>query len=562
MSTEKKEIITQDTSDEPAIEVSHVSKAFKVFLDKGFYLKDLVLFSKRRKYEERKVLNDISFNVNRGEAIALIGHNGCGKSTTLKLLTRIMYPDSGTIKMRGRVSSLIELGAGFHPDMSGRENIYINASIFGLTKEEIDERLDDIIEFSELEDYIDNPVRTYSSGMYMRLAFSVAINVSADILLIDEILAVGDASFQAKCMNKLREIKAAGTTIVLVSHAMGQVEEICERSIWINDGKIVQDGPARDVDNAYLDFMNREHEAHVAQEAAKKAAENGNAKNAATDTDAATDGNDSDQDVHKKASITKISFVDNEGNDIHVLKSGKECTAFVYYHVETPVENAVFGFSILRNDGLLCWGTNTSNMNIDKFSVTQDGMFSFHFDSLNLLPAVYRIDVSIEEYPSIPVDFIKEACTFEVVSTDRDSGLFRPKYDCVLDLKGEGMNGARLNPDITSAEITCDDILKISDEESIYFPVKIRDTGMTILQSLEPFPVRLSYHILDKNKDAIKYDCDRTILSKALYPGESEEVLMKINAKELKGAEYIQIDLIQENAFWFECNRDVRIQHK
>ena len=170
---------------ENAIEVNHVTKSFKVYLDKGRTLKEKILFQNRRKYERRTVLDGISFEVKKGEAIGLIGQNGCGKSTTLKLLTRIMYPDSGTIEMAGRVSSLIELGAGFHPDMSGRQNIYINASIFGLNRKEIDARLNDIISFSELEEFIDNPVRTYSSGLYMRLAFSVAINVDADILLID-----------------------------------------------------------------------------------------------------------------------------------------------------------------------------------------------------------------------------------------------------------------------------------------------------------------------------------------------------------------------------------------
>lgn len=216
------------SQNEIAIDVNNITKSFKVFLDKGSQLKERLLFRKRSRYEERKVLRGISFQVRKGEAIGLIGHNGCGKSTTLKLLTRIMYPDSGTITMNGRVSSLIELGAGFHPDMSGRENIYTNAAIFGLTKHEIDARLDKIVEFSELEEFIDNPVRTYSSGMYMRLAFSVAINVDADILLIDEILAVGDANFQAKCFNKLREIKSKGTTIVIVSHSLGQIEQICD----------------------------------------------------------------------------------------------------------------------------------------------------------------------------------------------------------------------------------------------------------------------------------------------------------------------------------------------
>ena len=187
--------------------------------------------------------------------MGLIGKNGCGKSTTLKLLTKIIYPSAGSVVVKGKVSALIELGAGFHPDMSGRENIYINAAIFGLTKKQIDAKLDDIIEFSGLDEYIDNPVRTYSSGMYMRLAFAVAINVEAEVLFIDEILAVGDAAFQEKCFNKLIEIRDKGTTIVIVSHSLGQIEKICGRSIWIKDGKIQMDGKPAEVHAKYMEWM-------------------------------------------------------------------------------------------------------------------------------------------------------------------------------------------------------------------------------------------------------------------------------------------------------------------
>lgn len=238
-----------------AIEVKNMSKYFKVYYDRSNSLKERALFWKRNKYEKRLVIDDISFSIKKGEAVGLIGHNGCGKSTTLKLLTRILYPSSGTVELSGRVSSLLELGAGFHPDMTGRENIYINAAIFGLSKKEIDERMDDIISFSELGEHIDNPVRTYSSGMYARLAFSVAINVEADILLIDEILSVGDVNFQAKCFDKLQEIKAEGTTIVIVSHSMEQIEQICTRNIWLQDGKIREDGDAKKVGQDYLDYM-------------------------------------------------------------------------------------------------------------------------------------------------------------------------------------------------------------------------------------------------------------------------------------------------------------------
>lgn len=238
-----------------SIEVENVTKSFKIFRDRGRTLKEMTLFKKRRTYEKRSVLKGISFKIKPGEAVGLIGHNGCGKSTTLKLLTKIMYPDSGRIIMNGRVSSLIELGAGFHPDMSGRDNIYINASIFGLTRKEIDEKYETILSFSELKDFIDNPVRTYSSGMYMRLAFSVAINVQADILLIDEILAVGDVAFQEKCLRKLKDIKAAGTTIVIVSHSLNQIEEICDRTIWLHDGIVHQEGEPSVVDSMYLEYM-------------------------------------------------------------------------------------------------------------------------------------------------------------------------------------------------------------------------------------------------------------------------------------------------------------------
>jgi len=240
---------------EVVIEVKNIRKKFKVYFDKGYGLKEKILFAGRNKYDERWVLNDISFQIKKGEAVGLIGKNGCGKSTMLKLISRIIYPTEGTVKINGRVSSLLELGAGFHPDMSGRENIYTNASIFGLTKKEIDQRLESIIKFSELEEFIDCPVRTYSSGMYMRLAFSVAINVDADILLIDEILAVGDVSFQAKCFERLKEIKDAGTTIVLVSHSPAQIEQICDRAIWIEDGKIKEDGLPRFVGENYLALM-------------------------------------------------------------------------------------------------------------------------------------------------------------------------------------------------------------------------------------------------------------------------------------------------------------------
>jgi ABC-type polysaccharide/polyol phosphate transport system ATPase subunit len=235
-----------------AIEVRNMSKDFKLIYDKPNTLKERLVFWKNTKKEYRHILKDINLDIKKGETVALIGTNGSGKSTLLKLMTKIIYPTKGTIKTNGKLTSLLELGAGFHPDFTGRENIYFNASIFGLTAAEIDRRVDDIIKFSELEDFIDAPVRTYSSGMYMRLAFSVAINVDAEILLIDEILAVGDQHFQDKCFEKLHELKNSGKTIVIVSHSLDSVKKLCDRAIWIYDGKVRMDGNTDDVISEYI----------------------------------------------------------------------------------------------------------------------------------------------------------------------------------------------------------------------------------------------------------------------------------------------------------------------
>lgn len=237
---------------ENAIEVKNMTKTFKLFYDKPSTLKERLVFWNHKKAETRTVLDNINLDIKKGETVALIGVNGSGKSTLLKLMTKIIYPTKGTVETSGKLTSLLELGAGFHPDFTGRENIYFNASIFGLTRKEIDRRLDDIIKFSELEEFIDNPVRTYSSGQYMRLAFSIAINVDAEILLIDEILAVGDQHFQDKCFDKLKELRDSDKTIVIVSHSLDSIKQICTRGIWIHEGKVQIDGKIDKVIDEYL----------------------------------------------------------------------------------------------------------------------------------------------------------------------------------------------------------------------------------------------------------------------------------------------------------------------
>lgn len=388
---------------ENAIEVRDLKKTFKVYLDKGSSIKEKVLFRNRNRYEKRQVLKGISFDVKKGEAIGLIGHNGCGKSTTLKLLTRILYPDSGTIEMKGRVASLIELGAGFHPDMSGKENIYTNASIFGLTKKEIDARLDDIIKFSELQEFIDNPVRTYSSGMYMRLAFAVAINVDADILLVDEILAVGDASFQAKCFNKMREIKANGTTIVIVSHAMAQIEQICDRSIWIHEGVIKEEGLPREVDPLYMEFMSTK----------------GSGKNAASGEKTGNKKRWGSGEVV----MTSAAVRDKDGNEIKSLRCNESCKVEIQYSAKKPVNDAVIGVAIYREDHTYIYGTNSLIDTAKPASLDNQGTVLMEIDKLPLNEGKYTIDLAFHRPDGFNYDFWREAISLTVENPHREVGI-------------------------------------------------------------------------------------------------------------------------------------------
>ncbi len=421
---------------ETAIEVNNITKHFKVYPDKGAQLKERLLFRKRSRFEIREVLKGISFDVKKGEAVGLIGHNGCGKSTTLKLLTRIMYPDSGTIAMHGRVSSLIELGAGFHPDMSGRENIYTNAAIFGLTKKEIDARLNDIVEFSELREFIDNPVRTYSSGMYMRLAFSVAINVDADILLIDEILAVGDTNFQTKCFNRLRELKASGITIIIVTHDLSTIEKFCDRAIWLNDGLIVKEGRSPEVVDAYFNFMNHKRiEADMAKQEEKAAEEAAVPEEVPESPAEETEEKPAEEDNGgidysanrfglKYIEITKARMIGDSGKDGRIFRAGEKVTIEMDYKVNTPLDEYIFGFGFYTLEGECLYGNNTQ---LDRMTVKTDktsGTVAVDVLGLPLLAGKYVLNVAVVDNNGTPMDFYRNYCDFEVVSDDRSTGYF------------------------------------------------------------------------------------------------------------------------------------------
>lgn len=238
-----------------AVSVDNVSKRFRLYHERNQSLKSAIMRGRRSVHEDFWALRDITFDVPRGSTFGLIGSNGSGKSTLLKCLAKIYYPEKGTISHNGRLAALLEVGSGFHPELSGRENVFLNGSILGMSKKEVAAKFDEIVEFSGVENFIDQPVKNYSSGMYVRLGFSVAINVNPDILVVDEVLAVGDAEFQEKCRQKFIELKADGKTVILVSHSMAQVQEMCDQAAWLNQGDLVKVGHADEVIDAYLQSL-------------------------------------------------------------------------------------------------------------------------------------------------------------------------------------------------------------------------------------------------------------------------------------------------------------------
>ena len=449
------------------IEVTDVTKKFRSYQDKAASLKERFINPSRARHEDVMVLKGISFRVHRGEAVGLIGKNGCGKSTTLKLLARILRPNGGQIRINGRVSSLIELGAGFHPDMTGRENIYTNASIFGIPKREVEKRLDDIIRFSELEEFIDSPVRTYSSGMYMRLAFAVAINVDADVLLVDEILAVGDSAFQKKCFEKLKAIKEGGTTIVIVSHSMDQMYRICDRLIWIEDGVIRDEGIPRLIGAEYLaamegkrldriEYENRmkkeelERQIQVETERLQKEQEEQRQKedsrkkkdedeNRRPTGDQASEKSSQEtldelqkqqQEIVCNESLkgicpfyrsgarrqtgylityTQATVCDENGSETNRLKTGMQYTVRLAYKAVSNFENVRFVIGLTREDGVYCYGSYKEVSGL----LARQGTLEFSFKN-GLLKGKYVLDLWIEDFSGNPYDSIYSLMEIEV----------------------------------------------------------------------------------------------------------------------------------------------------
>ena len=404
-----------------AIKVENVSKAFR--LKKRYRqsttLKSALINTLRRQRvseEERQfwALRGVSFDVPKGTTLGMIGSNGSGKSTLLKLLAGIHRPTSGHVSTNGRISALIELGAGFHPEFTGRENIYVNGIILGLSRRQIQERVDDIIHFSELEDFIDNPVKTYSSGMYMRLAFSIAATVDPDILLIDEILAVGDASFQRKCQNKLNTFKADGKTIVLVTHDLSALERYCDRVLWMDHGQMKAYGDVQSVMQMYLEHVADQQRANLLEEHEHP--------------EQAQESSRKRRWGSREVEINQVEFYNGSPHPTYLFKTGDKMTIEIDYKAFRPVYDPVFGIGIFRDDETFCYGTNT---NIEKIHIPRiegDGKVKFCVDHLDLTEGKYFLDVAVHLEDGTPFDYQTRAYSFEVMSLIKDIGIYRPAH--------------------------------------------------------------------------------------------------------------------------------------
>jgi ABC-type polysaccharide/polyol phosphate transport system ATPase subunit len=391
--------------------------------------------------ETFNALQGVTFSVPTGSTYAIVGRNGSGKSTMLKCVAGITKPTTGRVNVTGRVSALIELGAGFHPEISGRENVFINGIMLGLTKREITRRFDEIVEFAELEDFIDAPVKTYSSGMYMRLGFAVAIHVDPDVLLVDEVLAVGDEGFTHKCLDKFSEFRRRGKTILLVTHSLGLVERLCDEALWIDDGRARSSGDPRRVVGAYITDVERSEEAVLtavdarARQQADAAPPAGEAP--ANESPAAAATGEMPQDMFRasegrwgsrEVEITDVAFTSGDGTPAHVFQCGEAMTIALRLRAREPVTDFAFGIGIFNAEGICCYGTNTHVEEYVPQLLSGEAEVRFQIDALDLVGGTYKVDVAVHRRDGLPYDYHRLLHTFRVKSRTKDVGIFRPPH--------------------------------------------------------------------------------------------------------------------------------------
>ena len=427
-----------------AIELTNVSKIYQRYGSRHFAtlksaLMQRSILSDLKPSETFRALTDVSMTVPAGCTFGVIGRNGSGKSTALKLVAGITKPTSGTVTVRGRISALIELGAGFHPEISGRENVFINGIMLGLSKREIERRFDEIVEFAEMKDFIDEPVKTYSSGMYMRLGFSVAVHVNPEVLLVDEVLAVGDEAFSHKCFDKFADFKRRGKTILLVTHSLNLVERLCDEAMWLDAGQKRTEGDPKRVIDAYVSDVARQEEKFLASTDARAQEATAAALPAAPETPeaAAPPPADQMQDMSKAAEgrwgsrlveISEAGLLDAQGHAAHVFQSGDPVRVHLRVRVQQPVDDFVFGVGIFNAEGVCVYGTNTDIDDLGGEALTGNAEVFLNFDAFDLVEGTYKLDVAVHKRDGAPYDYHRQLYTFRIKSRTRDVGIYRPQH--------------------------------------------------------------------------------------------------------------------------------------
>ena len=403
---------------QPVIRVAGVSKRFRRTLpgDRLRTLKSALVGGLRTRDLPREetipALEEVSFEVARGESFGLIGGNGSGKSTLLKLVAGMLRPTTGELAVDGRVAALIELGSGFHPEISGRENVYINGAILGLARREIDRRYRDIVEFSGLAEFMEEPVKNYSSGMYVRLGFAVAIHTDPDVLLVDEVLAVGDEAFAHRCIRRIEEFLAAGRTLLLVSHSLDLVAELCDRVLWLDRGHQRLTGDPRRVIDAY-------RQAVAEQEGAEHLA-------------AARANQEEAGEVLRwgsgQAEITTVRLLGPDGSERYHLQSGDRAVFEIHARAARPLTDFVFGIAVNTPRGFECWGTNTDLEGFVPGELAGDVVVRVTCPALRLAPGEYSVDVAIHARDGAPYDYRRRALGFTVTAATGGVGVYFPEH--------------------------------------------------------------------------------------------------------------------------------------
>jgi ABC-type polysaccharide/polyol phosphate transport system ATPase subunit len=449
----------------PAIDVINVSKVYRRYAQKKQFatLKSAILsgslLGDLRPDETFQALKNVSFQVPKGCTYGVIGSNGSGKSTLLKCVAGITRPTEGDVRVDGRISALIELGAGFHPEISGRENIFINGIMLGLTKKEIQHKFDEIVEFAEMQDFIDAPVKTYSSGMYMRLGFAVAVHVDPDVLLVDEVLAVGDQSFTHKCLDKFAEFRRRNKSILLVTHSLDLVEKFCDVAHWLKKGVTQGEGDPKRVVAAYvMDVEDAEENSLAKEEAVRVAAaarEVADARDAlstegpdgstssgstgdssvSTEESGYKDGfkSDSGRWGTREIEITNVTISGPDHEAGHVFQSGDPIEVRMEVSAKEKTTDFVFGLGLFNADNVCVYGTNT---NLEEFQPTEiegTAIVTFKIDKLDLVEGTYRLDLAAHKADGYPYDYHRLLYTFRVKSRIRDVGIYRPDHSWSFD---------------------------------------------------------------------------------------------------------------------------------